>query len=500
MGRMLPARPHLEQLRRQAKELRTAHQARDPEAADRLRAHLPRLAGATDDATFAAPLTLADAQLALAREYGFPSWARLREHVQMLSQADALKEAISRDDLAGVKALIAADRSLLQAPIGYGGDGALTWAAECRGATPPTSERLAIARFLIAAGADVHEGGDGPLMRAALNDGRIPMMELLVQHGADVNARWHGHYPIIHGPCECLAPRALRWLLEHGADPDLPGFDPYPGTALDMVIGTYARGHTTQHECANLLIEAGATSRYDGLPTLPIHRGRLDLLALWLQENPDEVNRRFPELDYGGTAHRSLNLKGGTLLHTAAEYCEAEAARVLIEHGADVNARALVDERGVGGQTPIFHAATQYHDLGVPVARLLIEQGADLSIRARVPGVHPDAPGAEKHVPDEWLEVTPLGYAVRFPYGGLACWGAVELLLQQGAPAGDVYAAATLGLVEELRALLRAGGDPNARNVDGETALAAATANGHTQAAALLREAGALDEASGEDR
>ena len=50
---------------------------------------------------------------------------------------------------------------------------------------------------MIENGSDVHQGGDGPLMRAALNDSRIPMMELLVSHGADVNARWHGHFPII---------------------------------------------------------------------------------------------------------------------------------------------------------------------------------------------------------------------------------------------------------------------------------------------------------------
>src|SRR4051794_12275025 len=206
MSRPLPARPNLDQLRVQAKELQKAHRSRDPEAARRLREHLPRLAGATDDAIFAASLPLADAQLALAREYGQPSWARLRQHVQMLSQAEGLKDAITRNDLAHVKAMIQADPALLRAPIGYGGDGPLTWAAECRGATPPAPERLAIARFLLEAGADVHAGGDGPLMRAALNDGRIPMMELLLQHGADVNARWHDFYPIICAPCETLAP------------------------------------------------------------------------------------------------------------------------------------------------------------------------------------------------------------------------------------------------------------------------------------------------------
>ena len=63
---------------------------------------------------------------------------------------------------------------------------------------------------MIENGSDVHQGGDGPLMRAALADMRIPMMELLVSHGADVNALWDGSYPIICAPCDALAPQALK--------------------------------------------------------------------------------------------------------------------------------------------------------------------------------------------------------------------------------------------------------------------------------------------------
>ena len=48
----------------------------------------------------------------------------------------------------------------------------------------------------------------------------IPMMELLVSHGADVNALWHGHFPIIFAPCESMDPAALKWLLDHGANPN----------------------------------------------------------------------------------------------------------------------------------------------------------------------------------------------------------------------------------------------------------------------------------------
>ena len=101
--------------------------------------------------------------------------------------------------------------ALHQAPLGYGKNGPLTWAAECRG-VPCSPERLAIARWMLENGSDVHQGGDGPLMRAALADERIPMMELLVAHGADVNARWDGTYPIICGACECLQAESLKWL------------------------------------------------------------------------------------------------------------------------------------------------------------------------------------------------------------------------------------------------------------------------------------------------
>jgi ankyrin repeat protein len=100
-------------------------------------------------------------------------------------------------------------------------------------------------------------------------------------------------------------------------------------------------------------------------------------------------------------------LRGATLLHVAAEYGNVEAAKLLLERGADVNARALVDEAAVGGQTPLFHAVTQFGDWGLPVAQLLLERGADLSLRVKLPG-HYERPG-------EVVECTPLGYAVRFP-------------------------------------------------------------------------------------
>ena len=70
----------------------------------------------------------------------------------------------------------------------------------------------------------------------------------------------------------------------------------------------------------------------------------------------------------------------------AAEYSILEAAALLLDRGADVDARAAVDEAGVGGHTPIFHAVTQFDDGGLPVAQLLVERGADLAVRVKLPG------------------------------------------------------------------------------------------------------------------
>src|SRR3984885_15426804 len=85
----LPARPSLDHMRHEARGLLRAAQAGDTAAADRIRA------------VSAAP-PLASAQLAVAREYGFASWARLKAAVQprttdLAGQAEEFCEASIRD-------------------------------------------------------------------------------------------------------------------------------------------------------------------------------------------------------------------------------------------------------------------------------------------------------------------------------------------------------------------------------------------------------------------
>jgi uncharacterized protein len=69
MARLLPTRPDVEQVRRQAKDLLSAARRADPAARERIR-------------TVSDRESLAAAQLAVAREYGFASWTRLKQEVE----------------------------------------------------------------------------------------------------------------------------------------------------------------------------------------------------------------------------------------------------------------------------------------------------------------------------------------------------------------------------------------------------------------------------------
>src|SRR5689334_1972371 len=88
----LPLRPDLGQLKRQAKELLAGVRAGDP-------AHISKLAQFHPEKIDPTSAKLADAQLALARSYGAPSWPRLVQCCEMI-------HAIWKNDLAAIRELV----------------------------------------------------------------------------------------------------------------------------------------------------------------------------------------------------------------------------------------------------------------------------------------------------------------------------------------------------------------------------------------------------------
>jgi hypothetical protein len=88
--RALPSKSNLDHLKYQAKDLLQGHARHDLGAAQRIREFHPRFTRATDADIFDARLKLNDAQLTIAREYGFPSWSRLKRHIEKLTLSDQL--------------------------------------------------------------------------------------------------------------------------------------------------------------------------------------------------------------------------------------------------------------------------------------------------------------------------------------------------------------------------------------------------------------------------
>jgi beta-lactamase regulating signal transducer with metallopeptidase domain len=327
--------------------------------------------------------------------------------------AGQLKLAIDANDLEEVKRLMTRRPELHRAPLGYRKAGPLTWVAAY--GVP----RLAMARWMIESGSDVHQGGDMPLMRAALDDNNVPMLELLVAHGADVNGlSCGGTYPIVLGPLEAFAPRTLRWLLEHGAELHAAAKYCHP---IEMLTCIYTRRPKDKSACLEIVGAAGFA--LPDTPIMALHRSRLDLLQKHLDRDPSLLEHRFTYREVfattddgpAGDAYPATPVSGCTLLHLALEFDDIDAARWLIERGADVNARAAIDAEGFGGHTPLFHTVVNLASgMGLnddSKARLLLDHGADPNARATFP--QKDQTHG-KVFTDARHDVTPVGYARRY--------------------------------------------------------------------------------------
>ena len=122
--RSLPPRPSLAQLKIQANELHQEHRDGRPSAAARIAAHHPRSRASRRRPSSSTTLPLADAQLVVAREYGFDSWAQLKQRVELAEPVAAFQPhprfdealaALDAGDLERLRSLLAADPSLVHA-------------------------------------------------------------------------------------------------------------------------------------------------------------------------------------------------------------------------------------------------------------------------------------------------------------------------------------------------------------------------------------------------
>jgi ankyrin repeat protein len=81
----VPSHPSLEQYRKQAKDLVKAHNSAAPDALERIHTHHPTFAKSLPQEVATRPFQLTAAQLVIAREHDFESWAKFKSHIEALN-------------------------------------------------------------------------------------------------------------------------------------------------------------------------------------------------------------------------------------------------------------------------------------------------------------------------------------------------------------------------------------------------------------------------------
>jgi ankyrin repeat protein len=245
---------------------------------------------------------------------------------------------------------------------------------------------LPLVRALLDAGANPSDGVTLPLAASA---GNVALLDLLLAYGADVNRPWATDesrplYAILHWAKTDVG---VRWLLDHGADPD-PVFAANGETPLHVVAARWdaalaaelvnrgadvhrrrADGRTPyavaelngNHEVSAWLIAHGAVDDLSVVDRLVAACSRGDRAAVdaILTHHPDvrsAIGAEHYAAFYGAAARNDLAALecmlacgfdpnrgdesiGKTALHVAAMEGWPEATRLLLAHGGSVDAR-----------------------------------------------------------------------------------------------------------------------------------------------------------------
>ena len=213
-SKQLPVHPSLEQYKKQAKDLLKSAKSGDRETLQltlqRIKKDHPRFGRLADLELQGAKLALADAQLVIAREHGFESWAKFAKHIQGLtrqnssvSKFEAAVDAVVTCDLAKLDQLLRENPELVRERSTFLHHATLLHYVGANGVenyrqkTPKNA--VQVAEVLLRAGADVNAvadiyGGSDTLGLAAtsiwpfLAGVQDALIDILLEYGAKLNS------------------------------------------------------------------------------------------------------------------------------------------------------------------------------------------------------------------------------------------------------------------------------------------------------------------------
>ena len=324
-----------------------------------------------------------------------------------------------------------------------------------------------VVKALLAAGADPNAAvtrGQTALMWAA-GRGYSDAIEALIEHGANVHARSVVRPQYVKSEKIQDSHPAYKYWIEQGGN-----------TALMFA----ARSGDLQS--AQLLIEAGSDvndlSAFGTSPAMmAVHGGNSELLDYLLENGADP----------------DLNGSGQTALHDAVLRGNPEAVKVLIKHGADLEAvlesptptrRQSTDysfHDALIGATPLWLAARFSEPL---IMEALVEAGADPMVVVDIS--YPAQRLGELYTANEG-QINLVMAAVGLGHPRLrVSWGTPERR------AGQLQDRQSL-VLDSVRVAVSAGADINARNMEGQSALAFAKQRRYASVVAFLDATGAIE-------
>jgi hypothetical protein len=330
--RRLPSNPNLDHLKYQAKDLLSDHAGRDLAAAQKIREFHPRFKKSTDAEIFDAQLSLSDAQLTIAREHGFPSWPRLKAHIEKPTLADQLHlrhheligdatfrravNFIDAGDAAGLARHLKQHPNLVRQHVIFEGGNYFR--------NPTLLEFIA----------------ENPVRHGKLPDNIVEVTKVILDAGVD-KAAWNETLMLVATgsvPRECrLQVPVINLLCDYGAD---------PGSAVQATV---LHGEL---EAADALIKRGARI------TFPVAAGLGRM---------EEFRRMLPAANKE-ERHLALAL--------ASQFNHVEIVRVLLDAGEDPDRYNPVG--GHSHTTPLHQAAGGGY---VELVRLLLERGARADLK-----------------------------------------------------------------------------------------------------------------------